>query len=326
MSLIRASSPTLAVYAVLTALMILVPGASEQVAFVIFYIVLAQAYNIFMGFTGYVNFGYSAFLALGAYGMALGILGFSHLGFLGFLIGVAYSVLITLILGAVLSGVALRLRGAYFAIATIGVNEGFKYFILGARVWGGADGLIISSELRSIFGRDLANFLATTGANLLLVLVGVVATIVTAYVINARIGYALGAIREDEDAAKVMGVNTTMYKTIAFLISSILAGLIGAFAWALKAQWVLPETAFSLTYTVEAIAIVMLGGAGTLLGPLIGGIIYGVSKYYLATIAPGLQLLILAPILIAIVVAFPFGVTGYLRRKLKGTGLEVYLV
>lgn len=129
--------------------MLAMPEASEQMAYVMFYAALAQAYNIFRGFTGYANFGYSAFLALGAYGMALGTMG--HPKF-GLILGALYSVFATLALGIVVGGVALRLRGVYFAIATIGVNEGLKYLILGGRIWGGADGLLISSYLREMLG------------------------------------------------------------------------------------------------------------------------------------------------------------------------------
>jgi branched-chain amino acid transport system permease protein len=89
---------------------------------------------------------------------------------------------------------------------------------------------------------------------------------------------------------------------------------------------VFPPEVFEIHYTVEAIIIVLLGGAGTLLGPVVGGLIYGISKYYLAIILPGFQLLIFAPIIIIIIVLFPEGTVGMLKKRVKGTTLERYIV
>ena len=87
-----------------------------------------------------------------------------------------------------------------------------------------------------------------------------------------------------------------------------------------------PPEVFEIHYTIEAIIIVLLGGAGTLLGPIVGGLIYGISKYYLSVILPGFQLLIFAPIIIIIIIMFPEGVVGVLKKKIKGTALERYII
>ncbi|RLC10042.1 MAG: branched-chain amino acid ABC transporter permease, partial [Deltaproteobacteria bacterium] len=137
---------------------------------------------------------------------------------------------------------------------------------------------------------------------------------------------ALTALREDEDAAKVMGINTTKYKIIAFITSACFAGLVGASSWALKTPYVFPPEVFEIHYTVEAIIIVLLGGAGTLLGPLAGGLIYGISKYYLSILLPGFQLLIFAPIIIIIIVLFPEGVVGMLKCKLRDSTLARFII
>ena len=149
-------------------------------------------------------------------------------------------------------------------------------------------------------------------------IIAILAAIITILIMNRKMGYALMAVREDEDAAKVMGINVTKYKIMAFITSASFAGLIGASAWTLKMTYVFPSDVFLITYTVEAIVIVMLGGAGTLMGPVVGGIIYGLLKYYLSIFLPGFQLLVLAPMLVVIVVAFPYGVVGAVRRKLTG--------
>jgi len=168
--------------------------------------------------------------------------------------------------------------------------------------------------------------LSTFWADVMVFAIAVIAAFITAYYMRAKIGYALTALREDEDAAKVMGINVTKYKIMAFITSASLAGLLGATAWALKFTFVFPPDAFDIHYTIEAIIIVLLGGGGTLLGPIMGGLIYGLSKYWLAVIMPGFQLLIFAPIILFIIVAFPEGVIGVLKRNVKGTALERYIL
>jgi branched-chain amino acid transport system permease protein len=158
------------------------------------------------------------------------------------------------------------------------------------------------------------------------ILIAAIAAFVTIYYIRGKIGYALTAVREDEEAAKVMGINVTKYKIIAFITSASFAGLIGGMAWALKLTYVFPADVFQISYTIECIIIVLIGGAGTLLGPVVGGLVYGLSKYWLTVVLPGFQLLIFAPIIIIIIVLFPEGVIGIVKRRVEGTGLERYIV
>jgi branched-chain amino acid transport system permease protein len=303
-------------------------GKWQLIAMLAFYCALGQAFNLFMGMTGYVDFGYVAFLGVGTYGMAIAISRLSDKGLglwllvIGLLMAIGMATLLSLAVGAV----ALRLRGAYFAIATIGVNEGFRYLIEGARLWGGSEGIIFTAQLNEAFGREFANVLATYWADVALFVIAALAAILTLVFLRSKIGYALTAVREDEDAAKVMGINVTKYKIIAFITSASLAGMIGGVSWALKLTYVFPPDVFEIHYTVEAIIIVLLGGAGTLLGPIVGGLIYGLSKYYLAVILPGFQLLIFAPIIIIIIVLFPEGTVGVLKKRVQGTFLARIIV
>ena len=321
--------PVYIVYFVLFLVARGMPGMWQLMAMLVFYCAVGQAFNIFLGMTGYVNFGYVAFLALGTYVMALAIHYFHQFSWLGLgivMIGLLLAMVMAGLLSLVVGAVALRLGGAYFAIATIGVNEGFRYLIEGAKIWGGSEGIIFSKQMTEAFGREMANRLSTLWADISVLLIAAVAALITLYFIKGKIGYALMALREDEGAAKVMGINVTKYKLIAFVTSALLAGLIGAMAWGLKLMYVFPPEVFDISYTVEAIVIVMLGGAGTLLGPVVGGLLYGLAKYWLTVILPGFQLLIFAPIIIVIVVAFPEGVVGVLKRRVKGTALEPFIL
>lgn len=320
--------PVYAVYLILFLVGFTVPGMWQVVALLAFYCALGQSWNIFMGMTGYVDFGYVTFIALGTYGMALGITAFYQTGlgigiiFIGLFLGLFLASLSALLE----AGIALRLRGAYFAIACIGINEGLRYLIEGARIWGGSEGMIFWRELTEALGRETTIQLTTLWADIGVFIVAAIAAFMNVHYMRGKIGYALTAVREDEDAAKVMGINTTKYKTIAFLTSGLLGASVGAMAWGLKLTHVFPSDVFVIHYTVEVIVVVLLGGVGTLLGPVLGGLIYGLSKYWLAVIFPGFQLLIFAPIIIIIIVAFPEGIIGVVKEKIKGTSLEKYII
>jgi branched-chain amino acid transport system permease protein len=321
--------PVFAVYAILFLLGKNMSGMWQLMAMLLFYCALGQAFNIFLGMTGYVDFGYVAFMGVGTYGMALSITNLARyegFGFgviiIGFIMAVLFSTALSLAVGAV----ALRLRGAYFAIATIGVNEGFRFLIEGARIWNGSEGLIFMGQLNQILGREAASSLATFWADVMVLIIAVLAATVTLVYMRSKIGYALTALREDEDAAKVMGINVTKFKIIAFITSASFAGLVGAASWALKTPYVFPPEVFEIHYTIEAIIIVLLGGAGTLLGPVAGGLIYGLSKYYLAIFLPGFQLLIFAPIIIFIIIMFPEGVVGMLKNRFRETSVGRFII
>lgn len=324
--------PLIPVYAAYLALFLIakyVPGMWQLMAMIVFYCAIGQAFNIFLGMTGYVDFGYVAFMGVGTYGMALGITHLYQVEGLGMgiiVVGVILSVVMAALLSMAVGAVALRLRGAYFAIATIGVNEGFRYLIEGAKIWGGSEGIIFSGQFTQAFGRKTASLLSTEWADIFVLIIACIAAFITIRFMLGKIGYALTALREDEDAAKVMGINVTKYKVIAFITSATLVGLVAAFAWGLKLTYIFPDEVFDISYTIECIIIVLLGGAGTLLGPVAGGLIYGLSKYWLTVVLPGFQLLIFAPIIIFIVVAFPEGVIGVLKRRVKRTALEKFIV
>ncbi len=278
-----------------------------------------------------------AFLAMGAYGMAIAFTYLPAAGPLTVLLGFAMGMILAAMLAGVVGGIALRLRGAYFAIATIGVNEGIQFLIEGGNLLGGSIGLYLAGRMREVLGEPGYIFAATTGADLILILQAFLTVFITALILSSRVGYALLAIREDEDAAKALGVNVTKYKLIAFTTSAILASLLGASFWALKGGYVEPARVFNIHYTVEAIIVVMLGGAGTLLGPLVGALIYQGSNFVLNTyVAPlleavgihalGIHLPIFALVLLSVIILMPEGIVGYLRGRVRNRVLREVLV
>ncbi|MFP3928312.1 MAG: branched-chain amino acid ABC transporter permease, partial [Desulfobacteraceae bacterium] len=202
--------PVFAFYLVLFLIGKNMPGMWQLMAMLLFYCAMGQAFNIFLGMTGYVDFGYVAFMGVGTYGMALTIIHLSQyqgLGYAALAIGFLMAVLFSTILSLAVGAVALRLRGAYFAIATIGVNEGFRYLIEGARIWNGSEGLIFMADLNRLLGREAASAMATFWSDVLILIIAAAAAVITLVYMRSKIGYALTALREDEDAAKVMGIN-----------------------------------------------------------------------------------------------------------------------
>lgn len=313
----------------LLAIRLAIPEASQAISLALFYIALGEALNIFTGLTLYVCFGYVAFVALGMYGSGSAIryaitvlnLPLPAAITLGFIAAVFFALMLALIVGYI----GLRLRGAYFAIATVGLSEGLRSLIEGTGLWGGSNGLIIAGDVISFYGHEAYTFISTDLADYLMFTVFLLSLIVMFLILNSRLGYGLAALREDEDVANVMGIDTTRYKLAAFLISAIIAGMIGA-SKMLKDMVIYPPQAFAISYTVEAIIIVMLGGIGTISGPIIGGLLYTILKYVLTVVSPGLQLLILGIALVIICILFPYGIIGWIKKRFKGTLIDKILI
>jgi branched-chain amino acid transport system permease protein len=312
--------------AILLLLRFTIPEYSQLIYLILFYIALGLSYNVFQGFTNYVCFGYAVFIAMGSYAEALifKLLANPSISinpFVVVVIGLGLAVVFSVGIGLVVGAIALRLREAYFAIATIGLAQGMRFLIEGFKLWGGSEGLIISRNIIDTYGSNWLSTISTDYADMITFFAAILSIIVTYLLMNSKAGYALQAVREDEDLAKSLGINPVKYKLLAFLLSAILISLVGA-GKLLKDQAVFPANAFSLTFTLEAIVITLIGGMGTLLGPFLAGILYAMLKYYLTTLIPGFQLLIMAPIVIAVVELFPRGIIGWIKSKFKGTLID----
>ncbi len=282
----------------------------ENAFTILMFIGLASSLNILMGYTGYVNFGHIVFFGLGGY---FGFFLVSEMGwpvYLAALGGGVLSAIIALIIGAAV----LRLRGAYFALATIGVNEAARAFVSNFEPFGGSTGLFVNFSAYDRYG-GAAHALWFTFILLWLV---VLAVVVVSYLVKrSRFGLGLSAIREDEDTAMVMGVNAPRDKTKAFLISAFFPGLIGTLYF-FKNGNVEPDDAFRFQMSLEILVMVMLGGKGLLLGPIIGTFAYERLRGYLiiSPIFKNLHLALSGGILLLIVLFVPGGAVGWLRDRL----------
>lgn len=285
-------------------------AATREVIFtVLLAVVLASSLNILLGYTGYVSFGHIVFYGLGGY-----------VGF--YLISVhSLPLPIAMLAGGIVPGIAafllgkaiLRLRGAYFALATIGINEAARAFIRNFDPFGGPIGMQLNFQVYSEYG-GAANALwmiyyLTIG---LAVLVLAVSYIVK----SSKFGLGLVAIRENEDAAEVMGVVAPSVKTWAYVISAIFPGIMGVLFF-FKNGNILPGDAFRLHLSIEMIVMVMLGGAGTVLGPLVGGAGYQRLRGTLlvSPMLRDIQLVVAGVLLLLIILFVPEGIVGLLRRR-----------
>jgi branched-chain amino acid transport system permease protein len=281
----------------------------EMMFTILMAIVLASSLNILLGYTGYVSFGHIVFFGLGGY------VGFYAMDRWGWhllpatLAGGAAAAVLAFALGASI----LRLRGAYFALATIGINEALKAFINNFGPFGGPTGMDLHfSVYKDYGGASSALWIAYWGV----VLITAAVVIVSFLVKRSKFGLGLMAIREDEDAAEVMGVVTPSAKTWAFVLSAIFPGLVGVLFF-FKNGNIEPGDAFRLQLSIEMIVMLMLGGQGTVLGPVLGGAAYQRMRGFLLTspLFKNIQLAVAGLLLLLIVLFIPSGAVGWLRER-----------
>jgi branched-chain amino acid transport system permease protein len=274
-------------------------------------IALASSLNIFLGYTGYVNFGSIVFFGLGGYA---GFFLVTELGWhllLAALAGGAAAVLLAALLGSVV----LRLRGAYFALATIGILEAMKALVVNLAFVGGATGMNLNFRIYADYGGAAQALWLVYWS----VVACTLAVIVVSYLVKkSKFGLGLMAIREDEDAAAVMGVNAPRAKTVAYMISAFIPGVVGALFF-FKNGIIEPDSAFRLHQSVELLVMVMLGGSGTVLGPVVGAAFYQRLRGALLTsdLFKNSQLIVAGVLLLLIVLFIPAGAMGWLRAHVR---------
>ena len=279
------------------------------------FVTMASAWNIIGGFTGYASFGNIAFFGMGAY--TVGVLVANQRW--PFILAVVAAPVVAAAFGLIVGLALLRLRGHYFAVATLGVGVAVGEVVNNVPSLGASTGLFLP-----IVRSDLLFFYLMLGTALL-------AVATSWLILHSRFGYGLLAIRENEEAAAVIGVNTTLYKVAALCIAAALTGLAGG----IFAQWnvfINQDLVFAVSDNVQMILMAVLGGAGTVLGPVAGAI---ALELIIQTLAGGGSSSVFAQIglgvlLTACVIFIPRGVIdffggqsrlslAYLRRTLRET-------
>jgi branched-chain amino acid transport system permease protein len=275
---------------------------------VLMFIVLAQGWNFIGGFTGYSAFGNVAFFGIGAYATGLVLQAGQP-----FWLGVVCGALVAAVFAFLLGLPVLRLKGHYFAIATLGTAEALRELVAARNIGGGGGGLMLLPlpPLSAYVGI----FYAFLGLALLCLLF-------TTWLTRSRFGYALVAIRESEEAAEALGISTHLHKVAAFVLSAVPTAIAGG----LFAYWVTgfdPPTVFAAGISVEMVLLCILGGSGTILGPLIGAILFEAGSFQLQISGFSLHNTLLGLSILLVTVLLPQGILRlfqkFLQRPVPGT-------
>ena len=273
------------------------------------FIVLATAWNILGGYTGYVNFGSAAFFALGAYATV-----FLHKFY-------PLPIPLLIVIGGIVSGIVglgmgyltLRLRGAFFAIATLALAVVLQTLVVNWDYVGGSRGAyIIRPNDIAVIGPYIQYLF------LLMLALVVIALTVARGIERSQLGYGFATIRDDELAAEASGVPTLRLKLIATTISGALMGMAGA-PFPYYIGYLQPSSAFGLEYAVNSIAMPMIGGTTSWVGPLIGAVLLGsLQQIATVTISSAVNLLIVGLLLVAFVIIAPNGIIGLVQGWTRG--------
>jgi len=273
---------------------------------VFMYAALATSMNIMTGYTGYVDFGNVVFLGVGAYTTAI----LMDRMDLPLPAAVLAGGIVCMLYAGLLGWPILRLRGHYFAIATIGVNEATREIVRNLSGLTGG-GMGITLPLSGLGPKDFNTLIYFTMFVLMLTYVGII------YIITRRpLGYALRSIRDNEDAAAVMGIDTARYKVIAWSTSAFLTGVIGG-VFAYWYTYIEPPAVFNINISVRYLIMMLLGGGGTIFGPVIGAFLLGLLSELIWGRFLELHMAILGLAIILVVIFMPGGFTELIRRRLS---------
>ena len=283
------------------------------------YVVLSTAWNILGGYCGYVNFGSAAFFALGAYSTVAIYKLITENDFYRMPMPVLMLIggLVSGLVGLGMGYLTLRLRGAFFAIATLALAVVLQTLVVNWDFVGGSRGAyIIRPEQIWPFGNYIRYLF------LIMLLLAIGAITIARLIEHSRLGYGFATIRDDELAAEASGVPTLRLKLIATTISGALMGMAGA-PFPYYIGYLQPSSTFGLDYAVNSIAMPLIGGTTSWVGPLIGALLLGsLQQIATVTISSAVNLLIVGFLLVIFVIIAPNGIVGlihtYLQRKPEG--------
>ena len=283
------------------------PFINSILILVFLYLSLAQMWNLLSGYTGLVSLGQQAFIGLGGYSVAM----LAQVYKLPMILGVVTAVVVTVFFALIISLPVLKMKGVYFTIGTWIVAEALSIFFVNWMFVNAGKGhnITVAYHMNMVY---FYYFCLIVGAG----------SVALVYIIlRSKLGLALMAMRDNESAAEVRGVNLYRTKLICFVIAACWTAVTGC-AIALNVTRVVPSATFSIEWTVSMVFIVIIGGIGTIEGPIIGVVIYTILRQYLINY-PGYSNIILGAIAIIIIIAAPKGIMGYIHDKLGWELLSV---
>jgi branched-chain amino acid transport system permease protein len=265
------------------------------------YIVLGQMWNLLSGYAGLVSLGQQMYIGLGAYTVAVAAENFG----IPFIPALLLGGVVSMIVSIGISYLLLRMRGMYFSIATWIFAEAMMLVLSSMAYFGRGQGLFI------LTARPIQSQIFYYAAALF-----VITVVVVVLVLRSKLGLGLFAIRDDDNASATCGVPQFKSKLYCMMIASFVTGICGGVFY-MDMVWVQPVAAFSINWTVASVFIVVIGGIGTVMGPVIGGVLYVFLSQYLASLANigSLNMVILGVIAVAVILLAPNGIVGTLERK-----------
>jgi branched-chain amino acid transport system permease protein len=270
------------------------------------YIVLSTAWNILGGYTGYTNFGVGAFFAVGAYSSVV----LHKLTSLPVPVMILVGGLMSGILGFGMGYLTLRLKGVFFAIATLALAIVAQTFIVNWDYVGGSRGIyVIRPQQAPLYGSYIQYLYS------LMLILAWVSVAIARTIERSRLGLGFNAIRDDELAAEAGGVPTLRLKLISTTLSGALMGMAGA-PLPYYVTYLDPASSFNLSYAVNSVAMPLIGGMTSWVGPVIGAVLLGtIQQLATVTISSALNLLIVGLLLIAFVIIAPNGIVGLVQAR-----------
>lgn len=306
----RLSAKTILPLVLLLALLVLpMAGLKPNLIRILFityvWTITSIAWNLVGGFTGQVSFGFAVFYGLGAYTAGL-LINAGGSPYLGFIEAAGIAALASFFVGLP----TFRLRGPYFAIATIGLTEAIRVIMSNLKITGGASGLSISEHRQF---RQVEHYYSALIAVAL-------AVVVSMLIAGSRFGLALRAIKQDEDAAAALGVNPYQSKLWVHAIAAALTGIAGA----VHARYAVfidpsggPGGVFAFQTGISILLMPVIGGIGTVWGPVLGGVVFGIVEEELVVNFPNVHLLLYGILLILIILLEPGGLAGLLQKAFR---------
>ena len=262
---------------------------------------LGSMWNLMSGFTGMTSLGQQAFIGLAGYTLCVVTSTFK----LSFWVGLALGGIFSAVLALIMSFILFRMRGMYFAIATWVIAEALRTFFTSWKFVKEGAGMTVKAK----------PYPTSAEIYIIALAVAVVAILVVYFLLRTKTGLGLNAMRDDADAASSVGVNIFRSKLLCFVISGFFTGLVGAIFFLNKGS-IYPSGGFGIDWTVAVVFIVIIGGVGTIEGPILGAVIYVALSEYLSQY-PGFSMIILGAIAIVVIIVMPFGIMGTLERRFK---------
>ena len=279
-------------------------SAVNIVTLMLIYMAMGQMWNLMGGYAGLLSLGMQAFIGIGGYSLTILSINYGINIYVAVLIGAV----ICAIFGLVVSPAIFKMSGVYFAIGTWVIAEALKIFFTNwsfvgyAKDWG----------IKTVYNMTLLQLYFTA------LVIGVLAVLVVYRLLRTKTGLALLAIRDSTSAAEVMGINIYRTKLTCYVITCFMTGLIGGVMY-MQQAYIKPDTGFSINWTIAMTFMVIIGGLGTMEGPIVGSILY-VAIVQIMYNFPGMSMIVLGIIAIVVIMVAPDGIMGTLYNK---TGFQI---